>query len=98
MDGRRPRVEEFSLSGFHARRWIGAVWRAVLCRRVVLKSRSGRGLLWIPLFLFSPVVLLEPFWALLGTVLLLAFGARLSLERTDPAPVGAPPAQTAAPP
>ncbi|MEW6756740.1 MAG: hypothetical protein AB1347_00825 [Acidobacteriota bacterium] len=98
MNGRRPRVEEFSLSGFQVQSWIAAAWRAVLSRRVVLKSRSGRSLLWIPLFLFAPLVLLEPFWVLLGTVLLLALGGRLSLERSDPAPDGIPPVQAAAPP
>lgn len=91
MDGRRPRVEEFSLNGRQIWGGLEAAWRAVVSRRVVLKTRSGRILLWLPLFLFGPLTILEPFWVLLAALILLALGARLSLERTGAAASAAPP-------
>ena len=98
MNGRRPRVEEFSLSGFQVQNWMAAAWRAVFSRRVVLEARSGMSFFWIPLFLFVPLVLLEPLWVLLTAVFLLALGGRLSPERSDPAPDGIPLAAAAVPP
>lgn len=85
-------MEEFSVSGLQVRGWLVAGWQAVFSRRVVLKSRSGRNLLWIPLFLLAPLVLLEPFWVLVTAMLLLALGGRLSLERSEAAPDDLPPA------
>lgn len=87
---RRPRTEEFTINGDQVVSSAKTIFGALLVRRLALKTRAGRTLLWVPLILGVVGAILLPLWALVVLLAALVVRLRIVVERVEKAPEALP--------
>jgi hypothetical protein len=86
----RPRREEFAVNGDQVASATKTIFRALLVRRLALKTRAGRTLIWVPLIVGVVGAILLPLWALVVLLAALVVRLRIVVERVEKAPEALP--------
>ena len=87
---RKPRIEEFGVSGEQVASAARGFFSALLVRRLAIKTRRGRTLLWVPMLVGVFGIILLPLWAIVFFLAALVFGLRIVVERAEEVPQALP--------
>lgn len=87
---RKPRIEEFGVNGEQVASAAKGFFSALLVRRIAIKTRKGKTLLWVPMLVGVFGIILLPLWAIMFFLGALVFGLRIVVERAEKAPEALP--------
>jgi len=83
MTDRKPRIEEFEVSGDKVVETVKRLVHEGNIRRVTIKDGDGRSLIEIPLTLGVVGAMLLPVWAALGALAALVTRCTIVVEKTE---------------
>jgi hypothetical protein len=99
MSGKRPRTEEFTVSGDQLLAKVKEIIHGGNIRRITIKNADGETLIEVPLTLGVVGAIILPVWAALGAIAALVARLKIVVEKVEEVPpTGEPPKDMGSPP
>jgi hypothetical protein len=88
MSEKRPRIEEFTVSGDQLLAKVKEIIHGGNIRRITIKNAEGETLIEVPLTLGLVGAIILPVWAALGAIAALVARLKIVVEKVEEAPSG----------